>query len=90
MRIEQVEIYSDAPNMAIMRHPDRRFPGLLVQGDTLFNLCQAMESLCAGLGNSSEARKLALELREELQERLEHYKTILTQHGLPMPFHESK
>jgi len=65
LRIEQVEIYSDASNMAIMRHPGRRFPGMLIQGDSLHNLCQAVESLCSGLGKSPEAREHALFLREE-------------------------
>lgn len=88
MRIEQVEIYSDASNMAVMRHPGRRFPGMLIQGDTLHNLCQTVERLCSGLGNNAEARELALELQEELQDRLDHYKTVLIQHGIPMPFHE--
>ncbi len=35
MRKEYVEIYSNATNMAVMRYPVRRFPGVLVQGDTL-------------------------------------------------------
>src|SRR6185312_10005712 len=30
MRVEQVEILSDAPNRAVLRHPGRHFPGLLV------------------------------------------------------------
>ncbi len=39
MRIENVEIYSDQSNMPVVRHPGRKFPGLLVQGDTLHALC---------------------------------------------------
>src|SRR5262245_1747536 len=39
MHVEQVEIYSDVSNAAVMRHPGRRFPGVLVQGDTLYTLC---------------------------------------------------
>lgn len=88
MRIEQVEIYSDASNMAIMRHPGRRFPGMLIQGDSLYNLCQAVESLCSGLGKNPKAREHALFLRDELLDRLDHYKKVLTQHGIPMPFNE--
>lgn len=88
MRTELVEIYSDASNMVIMRHPGRRFPGMLIQGDTLYNLSQAAESLCAGLGKNPQAREHALRLREELQDRLDHYKAVLTQHGMEMPFHE--
>ena len=32
MHTELVEIYSDESNMAVMRHPGRRFPGVLIQG----------------------------------------------------------
>jgi Family of unknown function (DUF6959) len=31
MHVEPVEIYSDQTNAAIMRHPGRRFPGVLIQ-----------------------------------------------------------
>lgn len=90
MRTELVEIYSDASNMAVMRHPGRNFPGMLIQGDTLYNLCKTAESLCSSLGKNPEARELALGLREELQDRLDHYKAVLTQHGISLPFCEDK
>jgi len=35
MRIEPVRIYSDASHGAVIRHRGRRFPGALIQGDTL-------------------------------------------------------
>jgi len=35
MRTELIEIYSDKSNAAVLRHPGRKFSGLLVQGDTL-------------------------------------------------------
>jgi hypothetical protein len=39
MHVEPVEIYSDTTNAAVMRHPGRHFPGLLIQGDSLYGLC---------------------------------------------------
>lgn len=36
MRVEPVEIYSDATNAAVMRHPGRHVPGFLIQGDSLY------------------------------------------------------
>jgi hypothetical protein len=47
MRIEPVEIYSDAFNGAVIRHRGRRFPGTLIQGDTLFSLCFKADEICA-------------------------------------------
>ncbi len=46
MHTESVEIYSDATNSAVMRHPGRRFPGVLVQGDTLHSMCVAADEAC--------------------------------------------
>lgn len=90
MRLEQVEIYSDASNMAVMRHPGRRFPGMLIQGDSLYNLCQMAEDLCSSVANNPKAREHALFLREALRDRLDHYKTVLAQHSIPLPFVEGE
>jgi len=49
MRTEVVEIYSDQANAAVIRHPSRKFPGVLVQGDTLHLSCQPVtrqEAFC--------------------------------------------
>ena len=48
MRVESVEIYSESSNGAILRHPDRRFPGVLIQGDALWSLCHMADVACVG------------------------------------------
>jgi hypothetical protein len=50
MRIEPVEIYSDETNAAVMRHPERAFPGYLMQGDTLYLLCLDADEVCTLIG----------------------------------------
>lgn len=47
MHTADVEIYSDQTNAAVLRHPGRRFPGLLVQGDSLYALCVQADDACA-------------------------------------------
>jgi len=91
MHVEQVEIYSDATNAAVLRHPGRRFPGVLVQGDTLWTLCQRADAVCA-----ANRGRLAFqsydelnELRNALQSFLVHYKAVLAEHGIPLPFSET-
>jgi predicted RNase H-like HicB family nuclease len=88
MRIELVEIYSDETNAAIMRHPGRRFPGVLIQGDTLASLCADVRRVvaiaCPHL--DSDGQFELYDLQERLAEFLEHYKRVLRQHGLPLPF----
>lgn len=88
MRTEMVEIYSDTTNAAIMRHPGRKFPGVLVQGDSLHNLWQGAEAACREVGASSPAYEELDDLRNRLRGYLDHYKAVLSEHGMPLPFAE--
>lgn len=90
MRTAPVEIYSDASNQVVLRHPGRRFPGVLVQGDTLKIL---HSEVVAGLNEArdllSEDARLDLEhVRDFLGDCLEHYRTVLREHSIELPFAE--
>lgn len=88
MRIEPVEIYSDRTNAVVLRHPGRNFPGLLLQGDTLYSMCQMADCACKaahGLMPEDEYEELN-ELRNQLLEFLGHYKHVLVEHGKELPF----
>jgi hypothetical protein len=87
MRTETVEIYSDATNAAVMRHPARQFPGVLIQGDTLFTLVRQIESI-RSLTNPQDAAEELADLYEHMNELLEHYKTVLRTHSIGLPFHD--
>jgi hypothetical protein len=90
MHTESVEIFSDQTNAAVLRHPDRKFPGVLVQGDTLFSLCHRADTVCAKSKSSvSEDTYSELnQLRNHLWSLLNHYKTVLGEHDIPLPFSE--
>lgn len=88
MRQEPVEILSDQTNATVMRHPGRRFPGVLVQGDTLHTLCQRADVVCRELRRGSPGYDEANELRNALWGFLTHYKTVLGEHDLSLPFSE--
>ena len=90
MHIEQVEVYSDQTNAVVMRHPGRRFPGLLIQGDTLYALCRQADAACAKARSQLEPEPYQElnELRNTLQRFLSHYKAVLQEHELPLPFNE--
>jgi hypothetical protein len=88
MHIESVEVYSDQSNAVVMRHPGRRFPGVLMQGDTLRGFCAQLDAVCA-----EAERRLSEDgygeldlLRNHLRELLDHYKAVLGEHGIPLPF----
>jgi hypothetical protein len=89
-RTEEVEIFSDATNGAIMRHPGRRFPGVLVQGDTLYTWCQSLDVICEAARSSlNEDAFIELnELRNRLWGQLSHYKQVRAEHDMPLPFSE--
>jgi len=90
MKKEEVEIYSDASNVAVLRHPGREFPGSLIQGDSLYNLLQNIKEAKQEIdnGDSSEASEILNDVIENLTFRLEHYKEVLKEHGRDLPFVE--
>lgn len=88
MRIEEVEIYSDATNAAVLRHPGRHYPGLLVQGDTLYTLCFSADEACREIGRGGAGYEEINALRGILQSYLAHYKAVLADHDIGLPFSE--
>ena len=90
MRTDKVEILSDQTNAAVMRHPGRKFPGILVQGDTMSNFCRLADDACRRLkeGDIEEAYEELNELRNMLWGQLTHYKSVLSEHDIPLPFSE--
>ena len=89
MHIEEVEIYSDESNATIMRHPGRHFPGILVQGDTLYTFCVRADETCKLIGRGSAAYDEANDLRNRLWQLLNHYKGVLDAHGIALPFDDA-
>ncbi len=90
MRVDSVEICSDASNNAVMRHPGRRFPGVLVQGDSLYSMCRTVDEICSNARErlDHESYESLNELRNDLWARLNHYKTVLSDHNISLPFSE--
>lgn len=80
MRLEEVEIFSDASNSAVTRHPGRRFPGVLVQGDTLHSLLMSVRAALRG-----DPEELT-EVEGRLSVLVEHYETVLAAHGISRPY----
>jgi hypothetical protein len=88
MRKAEVEIYSDRTNAAILRHPDRHYPGVLIQGDTLSSLCKDADLACKQCDKSSPAYALLNDVRNRLQSYLAHYKITLDAHEIKLPFYD--
>ena len=90
MRSETVEILSDQVNAAIMRHPGRRFPGVLIQGDSLYALCLRADAACKEVGRGQSGFDDLNDLRNALWSYLNHYKATLLEHDMTLPFSEQQ
>jgi len=86
----KVEIYSDEINLVVL-NSGRVFPGILIQGDDLHGLCYLADKACGDLKNKNynKAFREMNELRNRLRERLSHYKKVLVEHEIRMPFNET-
>ncbi|MEU0208352.1 DUF6959 family protein [Streptomyces canus] len=86
-RIE-AELFTDGGNDAVVRMPGRRFPGVLVQGDSL----RVLRSDVAGVveacerGDLDEARGSAGLLLADLDALLARYEAALNEHQIPRPY----
>jgi predicted RNase H-like HicB family nuclease len=84
-RIE-LEVFSTATNHAVVRVPGRRFPGAVVQGDTLSALLRNAEQILRELRAGRSPVDETEELTEALRQLLGHYERTLIQHDLPLPY----
>jgi hypothetical protein len=84
----EVELLTDGGNDAVLRLPGRKFPGVLVQGDSLSILrsdVAELSELCQA-GDLAEAREAASLLLSDMDLRLQRYTEALRLHGLRLPF----
>ena len=87
MKTEIVEIYSDASNAVVIRHPGRKFPGVLIQGDTLCIMVDTLSSVVEKSASLPDETATELkDVRDRLSDFLSHYVAVLKQHELPLPF----
>ncbi len=84
----QVELLTDQGNGAVLRLPGRKFPGVLIQGDTLSNYLSTVGEVLQAFerGDSPEAESIVRELRTSLEELRDRYEAALKNHGIPLPY----
>jgi hypothetical protein len=90
MKMESVAIFcSDALNAQVVRHPGRRFPGNLVQGDTLHAMVASLRCVMEnGAGLDEEPAGRLREVAERMEELLAHYRSALTANRIQLPFRD--
>ena len=91
METKPLDVFSEASNFGIVRMPGRRFPGCVIQGDSLSILLSAAEVVwreSQGINNQSLS-EAACELYNALKSRLDHYEQVLTGHKMELPYSRS-
>jgi hypothetical protein len=86
-RIE-AELFTGGSNDAVVRLPGRRFPGVLVQGDSLRILRSDVAEVLEACerGDVEEARDSAGLLLADLDALLARYEAVLSEHEIPRPY----
>ena len=81
-----LDVFSDKTNAAVVRMPGRQFPGVVVQGDTLSAIVHRARDVCEQLAVGGDALSDARELLAGLESLQAHYESVLSSHGLPLPY----
>jgi hypothetical protein len=84
----EVERLSSEPNAAVIRLPGRKFPGIVIQGDSLKILVDCVEDV-SGLAERSgnlELQKSITELRTLLKSYMKVYEEALRGSGQSLPY----
>lgn len=84
----QVEVYSQATNIPVIKMPGRKFPGSVIQGDSLMVLFGLAKEVYEKVKNLDDEDLVygALELKESLKERIEHYESVIEKSGMKLPY----
>ncbi|MGW4935474.1 DUF6959 family protein [Streptomyces sp. NPDC004166] len=84
----EAELFTDGGNNAVVRLPLRRFPGVLIQGDSLSvirsDVAEVLEA--CDQGDLAGARETAGLLLADLDEVLARYTAALDAHQVPRPY----
>jgi hypothetical protein len=90
MHVEPLEVYARDSNYAVVKPPGRRYPGSVIQGDTLSILCDAAKSIAEAVRTGQTETEDFLgdveELTNDLIGRVLHYQRVLDDHGIELPY----
>jgi hypothetical protein len=83
----ELEVYSQASNAAIVRMPGRKFPGMVIQGDSLKIMLGLAEDIWAATqADDSELSASAEMLKDQLRGLIMHYEAVMAEHAIRLPY----
>lgn len=79
----EVELFTDQGNNAVVRLPARRFPGVLIQGDTLRGLLEATNEALGAIEQNKlpDARDILVALAGQLKAAQDRYEAAISTEG---------
>ena len=87
-RNQDFQVLSQNADGTIIQSPDRHFPGVLIQGDSLNilfdHLMMALERLDGK--TDRETFLCILKQAEAVESHLRNYETVLSSHGMRLPY----
>jgi hypothetical protein len=88
VNIAKVQVFDDSPNYVVLKTEGRRFPGLVVQGDSLSNLVNLSGEAQNAIRNRDfeEAEEVIEELHDQLLEKIQHYERVLLSNHVELPY----
>jgi hypothetical protein len=81
-------VLDDTPNQAVVRLAERRFPGVVLQGDSLKALYDDVAE-AAGALRAADPVRASEEIEGVLQrlaDLLQHYESVLASAGIEVPY----
>jgi hypothetical protein len=88
MKKIEIEILSDTPNCPVVQMPNRKFPGMVLQGDSLRILLDAAEEIyeLSGHAPNAELSDEIVSLREKLAAYVSTYEEAMRSSGRNLPY----
>lgn len=86
--MSHAEILTDAGNWSIVQLPGRRYPGVVVQGDSLSILVAGLRATRDALqaGDVTTTRDEVLVALERLEQVKANYERVLGERSIPLPY----
>ena len=85
----EVEIIDGAINASVVRMPGRRFPGIVLQGDTLHSWSVLADSLMSSVNGTAVDPEVAMgmiELADLIRGHLDQYEAVMRARGFELPY----
>lgn len=88
MKHVNMEVFSETTNCPVLKIPERRFPGILIQGDSLkciLGMVADIEEAHRAHDQVGTSEAIAA-LKEKLGGYLAEYEEVMNNHGLQLPY----